>query len=67
MLERGAPLALALPGRIGLEIRTVVQGGLRILQKIERARGDVFRRRPVLRAWDWAVMLGRALAMRRTP
>ncbi len=63
MLERGAPLALALPGRIGLEIRTVVQGGLRILQKIERARGDVFRHRPVLRAWDWPLMLGRALSM----
>jgi squalene synthase HpnC len=63
MLERGAPLALALPGRIGLEIRTVVQGGLRILEKIERARGDVFRRRPVLRPWDWPLMLGRALSM----
>lgn len=63
MLERGAPLALALPGRIGLEIRTVVQGGLRILEKLERARGDVFRRRPVLRAWDWPLLLGRALSM----
>ena len=64
MLERGAPLALALPGRIGLEIRTVVQGGLRILQKIERVGGDVFRHRPVLRAWDWPLMLSRALSMR---
>jgi squalene synthase HpnC len=64
MLERGAPLALELPGRIGLEIRTVVQGGLRILQKIERVRGDVFRHRPVLRAWDWPLMLGRAVSMR---
>ena len=64
MLERGAPLALALPGRIGLEIRTVVQGGLRILQKIERAGGDVFGHRPVLRAWDWPLMLSRALTMR---
>ena len=63
MLERGAPLALALPGRIGLEIRTVVQGGLRILEKLERARGDVFRHRPVLRAWDWPLLLGRALSM----
>jgi squalene synthase HpnC len=63
MLERGAPLPLALPGRIGLEIRAVVQGGLRILEKLERARGDVFRRRPVLRAWDWPLLLGRALAM----
>ena len=64
MLERGAPLALALPGRIGLEIRTVVQGGLRILQKIDRVRGDVFRHRPVLHAWDWPLMLSRALSMR---
>jgi phytoene synthase len=63
MLGRGAPLALALPGRIGLEIRTVVQGGVRILEKLERARGDVFRRRPVLRAWDWPLVLGRALSM----
>jgi squalene synthase HpnC len=66
MLERGAPLALVLPGRIGLEIRTVVQGGLRILEKIERVRGNVFRRRPVLRAWDWPLLLARAAAMRRT-
>jgi squalene synthase HpnC len=63
MLGRGAPLARALPGRIGLELRTVVQGGLRILEKIERARGDVFGHRPLLRAWDWPLLLGRALSM----
>ena len=38
----------ALPGRFGLEIRATVQGGLRILEKIERAGYDMFRRRPVL-------------------
>src|SRR5882672_1960121 len=43
MMSLGAPLARRLPGGIGLEIRTVVQGGLRILEKLERARGDVFR------------------------
>src|SRR5262252_680176 len=52
LMLSGAPLALRLPGRIGLEIRTVVQGGLRILEKLERVRGDVFRRRPVLTAPD---------------
>jgi len=41
----------------------VVQGGLRILEKLERARGNVFRRRPVLRSWDWPLMLARALVM----
>ena len=63
MMLRGAPLATRLPGRVGLEIRAVVQGGLRILEKLEQARGNVFRRRPVLRAWDWPLMLARALAM----
>jgi squalene synthase HpnC len=63
MMLAGAPLATRLPGRAGLEIRAVVQGGLRILEKIERARGNVFRRRPVLRAWDWPLMLTRALVM----
>jgi len=57
----GAPLGRNLPGRIGLEIRTTVQGGLRILEKIERAGYDVFRRRPTLRTLDWPVVLTRAL------
>lgn len=63
MLQSGAPLARSLPGRIGLEIRMIVQGGLRILEGIERHRGDVFRHRPALRAPDWPLMLARALAM----
>src|SRR5439155_1180238 len=58
------PFAPRLRGGVGLEIRAVVQGGLRVLEKLERQRGNVFRRRPVLRAWDWPLMLARALAMR---
>ena len=61
MILRGQPLARSLPGRIGLEIRTTIQGGLRILEKIERADYDVFRRRPVLRALDWPMLLARAV------
>lgn len=59
----GAPLAPSLPGRIGLEIRSVVQGGLRILEKIEQVDYDVFRQRPVLSALDWPLLLWRALRM----
>src|SRR5438067_81121 len=62
MLE-GAPLATRLPGRIGWELRLVVQGGLRILEAIEQARYDVFRRRPQLRRRDWLVLGWRALRM----
>jgi phytoene synthase len=57
----GAPLGRALPGRIGLEIRATVHGGLRILEKIEQAGYDVFRRRPVLKGMDWPLVLLRAL------
>jgi squalene synthase HpnC len=60
MLE-GAPLGRALPGRVGLEIRATVQGGLRILEKIERVGYDVFRRRPVLKPLDWPMLLLRAV------
>ncbi|MGE5467118.1 MAG: squalene synthase HpnC [Ignavibacteria bacterium] len=60
MLE-GAPLGRELPGRIGLEIRAIVAGGLRILDKIEAVNYDVFRRRPVLEKPDWARVLWRAL------
>jgi squalene synthase HpnC len=64
MLQAGAPLGLALPGRIGLEIRMIVLGGERILRKIHESGGDVFRRRPVLDSRDWAAMLWRALLKR---
>ena len=60
MLLSGAPLTRRLPGRIGLELRMIVQGGLRILEKLERVEGDIFRHRPALRAWDWPLMLFRA-------
>ena len=52
-----------LPGRIGWELRLVVQGGLRILDRIEQVGYDVFTRRPQLRPADWAVMLWRAIRM----
>lgn len=60
MLE-GAPLGRDLPGRIGLEIRAIVAGGLRILEMIESVGYDVFRRRPVLGKADWLRIAARAL------
>lgn len=61
MLEYGTPLGRSLPGRIGIEIRATIRGGLTILDKIEAAKGDVFRHRPVLKRFDWARILMRAL------
>ncbi|WEF34476.1 squalene synthase HpnC [Pseudoduganella chitinolytica] len=65
LMLSGAPLALRLPGRIGLELRLVVQGGLRILEAIEEVDHDVFRRRPKLARLDWLKVFWRALRMRR--
>ncbi|MEC5216237.1 squalene synthase HpnC [Actimicrobium sp. GrIS 1.19] len=67
LLRSGAPLALQLPGRIGWELRLVVQGGLRILELIEAADFDVFRRRPQLRRRDWMLLAWRAVRMQAEP
>ncbi|GAB4058550.1 squalene synthase HpnC [Uliginosibacterium sediminicola] len=65
MMHSGAPLAHALPGRMGWELRLVVQGGLRTLEQIEAVDYDVFRRRPSLGKTDWLRMLWRASLMRK--
>jgi squalene synthase HpnC len=61
LMLSGRSLGHALPGRIGLEIRATIQGGLRILEKIEAVGYDVFRRRPKLRPLDWPMVLLRAV------
>ncbi|MCG5075538.1 squalene synthase HpnC [Paraburkholderia tagetis] len=63
LMLSGAPLALRVPGRFGLELCSVVHGGLRMLEIIERGGYDVFRARPRLAAADWAVVLMRTGAM----
>jgi phytoene synthase len=45
-LNAGAPLARRLSGRAGWELRLIVAGGLRILDRIEAAGYDVFNKRP---------------------
>jgi squalene synthase HpnC len=61
MLVEGAPLGNVLPGRIGLEIRATVRGGIAIADKIVARGGDVFRNRPVLGARDWIGIVGGAV------
>ena len=61
LMHQGAPLAWRLPGRVGWELRLVVQGGLRILDKIETLGGRTWCQRPRLRAPDAPLLLWRAL------
>jgi squalene synthase HpnC len=63
LMLRGAPLVHTVPGRMGWELRLVVQGGLRILEKIEHANFDVYAHRPKLERWDGWAMAWRALLM----
>lgn len=65
LMLRGAPVALRVPGRAGWELRLVVQGGLRILEKIEAMDHSTLLARPTLKAPDAPRLLWRALCMRR--
>jgi hypothetical protein len=56
----GKPLGSILTGRIGLEMRMIIAGGLRILSKLESAQYDMFRHRPVLKPFDWVIMLAKS-------
>ena len=63
LMQQGAPLVKKVPGRAGWELRLVVQGGLRIAEKIKQLNFATLRQRPKLNAWDAVVMVWRALWM----
>ena len=65
LMQEGAPLAVRIPGRAGWELRLVVQGGLRILEKIEQMDHASLALRPKLGAADLPALLWRAARMRR--
>ena len=61
MFEHGRPLASALRGRLRYEIRGTWLGGMRVLEKIERAGFDVLSARPRLGRGDVAWIAVRLL------
>ena len=63
LMQQGAPLVKKVPGRAGWELRLVVQGGLRIAEKIKQLEYTTLQQRPKIHAWDAAVMAWRALWM----
>lgn len=62
-MQNGLPLVHRVPGRAGWELRLVVQGGLRILDRIEALQFTTLQTRPTLRRRDLVLMLWRALWM----
>jgi squalene synthase HpnC len=67
LMRAGSPLVHAIPGRAGWELRLVVQGGLRILEKVDAIDGAVLHARPTIGAADAPVLAWRALTMRARP
>jgi len=64
LMLAGSPLVHRVPGRAGWELRLVVQGGLRLMERIDRLDGATLTQRPVL-DWSDAPTIGwRALRMR---
>lgn len=61
LLNTGKPLGRILTGRIGFEMRMIIAGGERIISKISKVNGDIFRFRPTLNHWDWLVIFVKAL------
>jgi squalene synthase HpnC len=57
----GRRLIRRLPWRLGLELTAVIAGGMRVLERIDAVRGDVFTQRPVLGKRDWALLALRML------
>jgi squalene synthase HpnC len=67
MMLEGMALLQDLQGRFRLEIAITVQGGLRILERLERAHYDMFRHRPTHQWLDWSILILRALKTRAGP
>jgi squalene synthase HpnC len=63
LMLSGAPLVHRVPGRAGWELRLVVQGGLRILHRIEASGYRSIERRPRLAPVDALPMLWRSFRM----
>lgn len=61
LMCQGAPLARRIPGRSGWELRLVVQGGLRVLDKIAASGHRSWQQRPTLGKGDLPLLLWRAL------
>jgi squalene synthase HpnC len=65
LMLSGAPLVHCMPGRLGWELRFVVQGGLRVLEKIEAADCNALSFRPTLSKADAGRLAWRAVCMKR--
>jgi phytoene/squalene synthetase len=62
-MQKGSKLVHRVPGRAGWELRAVVQGALRVLDKVDALGAEVLRQRPRLTRADAPRVLWRMLRM----
>jgi len=67
LFERGRPVCDGVSGRLRYELRATWLGGMRILDRLDRAGYDVFTSRPKLGAADALVIACETLLWRETP
>jgi phytoene synthase len=67
LFERGRPVCDGVSGRLRYELRATWLGGMRILDRLDRAGYDVFTSRPTLGAADALVIACGTLLWRATP
>ena len=67
LFERGRPVCDGVSGRLRYELRATWLGGIRILDRLDRAGYDVFTSRPKLGAADALVIACETLLWRETP
>ncbi len=63
MMGKGSPLVHRIGGRLGWELRLVVQGGLRILEQMQDLNFETWRARPQLARADLPALAWRAWRM----
>lgn len=61
LFKEGSPLIFKVSGRLHLELKLTLAGGQWILDQIEGAQFDVFRRRPHLSTWNKLRLLSHAV------
>ena len=64
LMENGSPLVHRIGGRVGWELRLVVQGGLHILDQMQDLNFETWRERPRLARSDLPTLVWRAWRMR---
>lgn len=63
LFKKGQPLCSSVGKRLSFELRAVWSGGMKILDKIERNRYDIFNNRPVITTMDKIKIVSRVLTI----